>query len=107
MRDASSKVLVVLAGSGYCSTIEECNVRSAIQSPPHMRFSCYMCDSLLTRCTEQPELCGSPGAQILEKEGGVWSDQFSPFDSHFKVGGPSYLFSVVVNPSPGLRSILL
>ena len=45
-------------------------------------------NSLLTRCTEQPELCGSPGAQILEKEGGVWSDQFSPFDGHFKVGGP-------------------
>ena len=64
-------------------------------------------NSLLTRCTEQPELCSSPGAQILEKEGGVWSDQFSPFDGHFKVGGPPYLFSKVVNPSPGLRSILL
>ena len=64
-------------------------------------------NSLLTRCTEQPELCGSPGAQILEKEGGIWSDQFSPFDGHFKVGGPPYLFSAVVNPSPGLRSILL
>ena len=64
-------------------------------------------NSLLTRCTEQPELCSSPGAQILEKEGGIWSDQFSPFDGHFKVGGPPYLFSAVVNPSPGLRSILL
>ena len=39
----------------------------------------------MRRCAEEPNLCAAPRNQILEKEGGIWSNQLNPFADHFKV----------------------
>ena len=40
---------------------------------------------IMRRCAEEPHLCGAPTKQILEKEGGIWSNELNPFADHFKV----------------------
>ena len=39
----------------------------------------------MRRCAEEPHLCAAPRKQILEKEGGIWSNELNPFADHFKV----------------------
>ena len=40
---------------------------------------------IMRRCVEEPHLCGAPRKQILDKEGGIWSNELNPFADHFKV----------------------
>ena len=85
VRDAGERVLVILAGSGFCSSVEECTERSC-----HLFHLLFLKHTivpifLIARCAEEPQLCGAPREQILEKEGGIWSNELNPFADHFKV----------------------
>jgi len=57
VRLAGDKVLIYLPDGGYCSSVPDC----------------------IRRCQDNPSLCSSPAAPVVDKQGGIWSGSFSQY----------------------------